>query len=145
MKVLVALALTGMFLGCGGGAPGRDGVNGRDGANGITMLSNTFCTGFWDPTNSGYGFTVQHEMFDFSDGSVLATCEVQGGNTQTSSVSMYRATQVGAAKGLCNVLFDVESNNTSGYFSFEEGLATYKDSGSGYNLRTAQLACTTYQ
>lgn len=96
------------------------------------------------------GGYFEHSMYKFSDGSVMATCEVADNVYSISKTEFYKPSMSGAAVGGCIVFNDWDTTGSAGYWVFENNAsansstATYKDSSSPQNLTSRTLPCMTY-
>jgi len=115
----------------------------------MRLVGTTFCYSSITPVGS-ISVVARASRYDFSDGSVMASCSIDGASFGYNSVSMYRSDQVGATDAGCLVSVDVEGNGTRGYWSFSirpgqtTGTATYRDQGSSSNNGTISMSCTRY-
>lgn len=94
---------------------------------------------------SGAGFT--HSIHQYSDGSIFTSCEIDDNYDTTSSLSLFRADQPGAATASCLVTYDWDAPSAGWWkftFNGTSSKATYSDSGSTYNGMVQNLACTKY-
>lgn len=145
MHILPVVAVSALCLAACEGPAGPPGSDGKDGSG---LRSSTFCVGFFEVDSVGRGFDVAHGVYRYTDGSVLTTCEVSGGLTQTTGVYAYKSSQSGADSGGCVVTFDVDSSS-SGFWDFSlrtggaESIAKYSDKSSIHDLRFTVLKCTT--
>ena len=144
LKMVVIAAVVFAMAACG---PGETGPAGPQGTPGSGLTKIVSCTGFADSDGDKLGWNLVHEVYTFSDGSVLATCEVKGGNLSSSSVLMHRANTPGARAGGCIATRDDETDATSGIWIFALGSvgvasnAKYADPGSPTHGRVFALSC----
>jgi len=131
------------------GPIGPAGPVGPVGQPGSGLKQQFICEGFADLVGDGRGFSLQHNIYRFHDGSVMTTCETIGGMDQSSSTRFYKAGQNGTAPGGCYLTFDADTSS-SGYWDFrlteEESvsLATYRDTASTLNGRVFRMPCKVY-
>lgn len=150
-----ALVLVAVVMGACEGPMGLDGPRGPTGPTGPQGIAGEsglqrthLCQGFAD-LGGGRGYALDHTVYDFADGSVLATCTVAGGIESWSSTRMYRAGQIGALTGGCSVTADVDTNS-SGYWTFDitpsksASTVVYNDVGSAYDRRSQSVTCTQF-
>ena len=131
------------------GPIGPAGPAGPVGQPGSGLKQQFICDGFADLVGDGRGFGLQHNIYRFHDGSVMTTCEVDGGMDQSSSTRLYKGDQNGAAPAACYLTFDADTSS-AGYWEFrlseEEmaSLATYHDTASALNGRVFRAPCKAY-
>lgn len=144
LKMVVIVAVVFSMAACGPGEPGPQGPQGKAGSGLTRVLT---CYGFADSDGDKLGWGLYHDVYTFADKSVLATCEVHGGDTASSSVLMHMSGTPGARVGGCVVRWDEEQNGTSGDWKFEvdtenmKSKATYDDPGSPVHGRAFSLSC----
>lgn len=149
MRRLCGLYALLMLLACGtpgpAGPPGPPGPPGAPGSPGPGLYIQT--SAYCSVVQSGGLFT--HNVYTFSDGSVMTTCEVADGEYSIESTRLYKSTQNGAATAACSVTNDWDGTLTAGYWSFAKGpnasasVATYNDSGSPMHGQTRTMPCNT--
>lgn len=128
------------------GRIGADGANGKDGAPGILLRSECYCAGLLD-LGTGSSVGAIHDIYIFADGSVFASCSIYGPSAELQASNFYRANQVGADRGSCNIIRDIDTAST-GSFTFTgtfggcaDTQIVYRDSSSVTNGRTWILRC----
>lgn len=143
MRNTVALCCVVVLSACGPGPEGPPGPPGPPGTpgDGLTLVTSTRCS----ITNKGY---FQHEIYKFSDGSVMANCSVSNPHFQTSETKLWKASQKGAETAYCSVTNDWDGVLTGGWWEFEfvagSSKATYVDPGSTQDNMARTLSCTVH-
>jgi len=163
MKNLIrALLMMLLLAACGPGAEGPQGPAGKDGAQGATgaagptgaqgtagAAGSTMTTSYLCMTDvATAGLLLMHKVYDYTDGSVLATCEVFMPQGTFTGLNLLKASQAGAATATCIVGADIDASVNGGYWvlyfnrATKASSATYKDPSSSANNMTVNLACT---
>jgi hypothetical protein len=127
------------------GKAGPQGAQGAQGASGqgLSLISDTSCSIF----SSGYFFT--HDVYLYSDGSVMATCSVAGGSSEVTRTQLWKAGTIGANEGSCYATWDVAGVASGGWWSFSLGnlgysFAQYNDAGTTSDQMKRTLTCSIY-
>lgn len=126
------------------GEPGAQGPAGAPGTPGLSLQETRKCEGVLVDAY-GVQHTVTHEVYSFSDGSMITTCSSGNGGFQMFGFAMHRIDQPGARLASCGVQIDVDTGS-HGTFRFtstspESGRVVYDDPNSTSHNRTTPLTC----
>lgn len=146
MRCVVMLCL--LLVACEG-PQGPVGPPGPQGKGGLALDVTYRCFGI-ATVASGTSFSLNHDVYAFTDGSVMASCQVGGSLAESTGVSFFKAIQNGSVTGACSVTFDADLAST-GYWRFEisqdhaHSVATYNDSGSANDRRQYSIVCSAFR
>ena len=108
---------------------GPAGEDGRDGSDSSGMRISVTRRCYLDIDH--LALSLAHDVFSFSDGSVLSTCSVALPEGAYSGTNMLRANTALVETGFCSVGADLFGVPSHGYVTFEahedQTLATYHD------------------
>lgn len=148
--VAVMLVLLAVLLGGCEGPPGPEGEagpvgpRGPAGATGAALSEVRACRSPVTSVGNAAGVEFGYEFYKFTDGSVMASCEVNDGAASYSTMAMYKASMNGAHSGLCTLVYDVDTSS-AGFWKFtlsgDYAHAEYVDSGSPNNGRIISTLC----
>lgn len=130
---LVAWLLACSTIGCGSEGPkGDPGPSGT----GLTISSGFICS------KASLGYVFKYSAVIYSTGDAWVTCQIADTAFQVSASQVYKANQTGATSLSCITVFDIDSTQNYGYWSFSGSSgkkAVYSDSGA-YNGTTVSFA-----
>jgi hypothetical protein len=128
VKKMVLVAILAALSACGG-APGPAGAQGPAGKDGMSEVADFYCSN----TSAG----LYQNVYTFTDGSVMATCNANVSSGGYSGTSLYRSSQSGASTGACSVWYG--QSYLSFAFNGTTSIATDNANGTKYTL-----TCTKY-
>jgi hypothetical protein len=138
--VLVAL----LSLACQGpeGPEGPQGPQGPTGPRGPSGFASAMkCS------QSSAGLLFIYEMVTYSGGDAIASCEITDGDSSYVQTEFLWAGTSTASEGLCLLRYDLELNNSGGFWTFRsDRTVRYSDSTSSANglvLAFASSNCAT--
>jgi hypothetical protein len=106
--------------------------------SGTALVSGLSCT------KLSVGLVFEYFTAVYTDGSRFVSCAISDGYGTYSNTEIFGATQNGAASGLCILVYDLEWNGTSGFWSFtfsgSSSIALYSDTGSTYNGNSVSMS-----
>jgi hypothetical protein len=127
------------------GRQGIQGVDGKPGKDAVAQLQQKRAC-----TKAQGGFIFSWDVYTWTSGDVTTQCAVLDGSAQYTGGYFWKAGTQGAAKGFCNVAYDLD-DSTFGWWDFVEAdgsyIVAYDDDGSQYdNAGFTFLAddCDTY-
>lgn len=149
MRKLLAIVAVMLVFACKG-PEGRVGPKGDTGAPGAAGKDGSGLSAYWDCSKATANYSLGYRVYEFSDGSVMATCDVEDAAISGSRTFLWKSTQSGSQTGACMLTYDLNSPMAGGWFDFaltkttNAGSATYHESGSTLDGQIMPLTCTKY-